>query len=709
MELFDIDPAILSGFIEESLDGLNSLDSLFIELEKSPDDIDCINTIFRPVHSIKGSAAFFNLMNIKELAHKMEDLLDKMRQNQIRATDKTIAVLLKGTDLLREMFNNISQGDDEVKDNDFFSIVLQAIVTEYEQSDEKPSFDMSEYVVSLSDGIDALKQYIPEELSELFNGIKDTVLSIKKYFQSDLLETEVLKEPSDTLDSVLKMLDQPIELISTKEKTGVIRDRLASVLAEVELPETKSKLENSINDFDKCVNNIGFNEILQSELTEILEQIKKQGAFEKKTPQPAEKQKSESDRKEGSDRRATSIAEKTMRISEKKIDSFLAYVSEFVVVEEMFNYLQKKMLSSMNDTTTGEFKRVLETFGSLSANLRKSILDIRMVPAKSFLQKAPRIIHDISADSGKKTEVSIHGDDISIDKSYVEMLDAPFTHIVRNAVDHGIESPDERIAIGKSEAGVISITLKKTEKFIELEICDDGKGLDYEAITRKAKEIGLITDNQKLNNDAIVDLLFMSGVSTAEEVSDISGRGVGMDVVKTNVEAAGGSIRISSEQGKGSTFSITLPTSVSTQIMDGFLVKSGGETYVMPVEVIGESFEMRNEDISTVEGKGELIMRRNELLSMVRLNRDLRCNDSEIKQNVNSSRDMFTENIAISINYADKKYALCVDEIVGVHKVVVRDIVGLKVDKIKFDGAAVLGDGSVAMIIGSDGLESLRL
>ncbi len=578
MRTYEIDPELLAGFIDESLEGLEPLDTLFIELENNPENLELVNTIFRPIHSIKGSSPFFGLLKIKELAHRMEDLLDKIRQKKMKISSAVIRILLPGLDLLRMMFDNLRAGMEETVAETKFLAIIEPIIEIYNKGDE----------------------------------------------------------------------------------TDVDKNRLASA------------------------------EVLTSDV--------------KMPVIPA-------DRRTGTDRRAASkpSMEKTMRVSEKSIDSFLSYVSELVVVEEMFNYLQKKLIASAEKSVATEFKRVIETFGGLSSNLRRSILTIRMVPARSMLQKAPRIIHDIAAATGKKVNVQIEGDETQIDKSFVEMLDAPFTHMVRNAVDHGIEPEEERIAAEKPATGLIRISLRETEKEIELVIADDGKGLDYVAITKKAEEIGIVAKGQSLDENTVVDLLFMSGVSTAKEVTDVSGRGVGMDVAKKNVEAAGGKITIESKKGRGSTFVISLPRSVSTQIMDGFIVRTGRDIYVMPMELIGESFALNAADIHTVKNKGEMILRRGELFPVVRLGRELNKDFSKTTDVCNVKERFGNESVAISVTVNNRYYALCVDEIVGVQKVVVREIDGVTVNEKLFDGAAMLGDGSVAMIIGVEGLGTLSV
>ncbi len=728
MQNYDVDPELLAGFIDESLEGLEPLDVLFIELEKDPDDLELVNTVFRPVHSIKGSSAFFGLLKVKELAHKMEDLLDKIRQKKMKASPCAIGVLLPGLDLLRSMFDNLRDGKGEIDDEAGFQKIIDPIIDAFVKGDDE---EVESAAVLLGDLLFKLEElrshtqsehiYVIDEAEEILSKIMPELVASPATLDGP--DVQEKQEPVDPLSTILEILKTPIEDSLDDELSEKVRQELVWLQSVADSPETESGVAEALKEYDAFMNNIGFDALLQETLTEKMKALKETGKWKteaiksedtkisKKTAEnpgesevKTERRKSD-DRRSGDDRRSASKTspEKTMRVSETNIDSFLSYVSELVVVEEMFNYLQKRLVSSSaSGSIANDFKRIIETFGNLSDNLRKSILSIRTVPVRAVLQKAPRMIHDIAAVGNKKVDVQIEGDDILIDKSYIEMLDAPFTHIVRNAVDHGIETEEDRITAGKSATGNVWIAMLEAEKTMELVIKDDGKGLDYEAITKKAEEIGVIAKGQVLSEDAIVDLLFLSGVSTASEITDVSGRGVGMDVAKSNIEAAGGKIIIKSEQGRGAEFTISLPKSVSTQIMEGFLVRAGKEIYVMPMELIGESFALKDNDISTVGEKGEMVLRRGELFPILRLDTELRdCNES-----IEDARKS-KESTAISVDICNKQYALCVDEIVGVQKVVVRNVEALPVNKELFDGAAMLGDGSVAMIIGSDGLGRL--
>lgn len=550
---YEVNRELLLGFLDESMEGLALVESLFVRLETEPGDMDNINAIFRPVHSLKGNSAYFGLMKVKELSHKMETVLDALRKNTLQVSGAVIDALLPGVDLLKAMLARVREGGSECA--------------------------------------------APEELAAAIAAL-DNALSGK---------------------SAAPVVQAPV-----KQKDAA-----------------------------------------------------------------TEPQK-----------------ERTMRVSEGSIDSFLGHVGDLVVVEEMFAYLWKK-LQVRNDDITKEFRQILHTFSALSNNLRTDILAIRKVEAATLLQKAPRVIRDIAAHSGKNITVTCRGDGLKIDKSYIDLLDAPLLHMARNAADHGIETPEKRAAAGKPKEGNICIELEEKENVLELSIRDDGNGLNYEAISRKAAALGLIAPGDALTDEMVTDLIFASGVSTAETVSDISGRGVGMDVVKRAVESAKGKITIVSVKGKGCTFSVSLPRNVSTRILDGYLVRSGGgEIYVLPMGSVVEAFSADRKELSSVAGKGRMALRHGKLMPVVALGEKL-AGHGAVGARFPHPENGGDKMTMVCVKAGKNLCAISVDGILGVQKIVAKPVLGVAVENNIFDGAAMLGDGRVAMIISESGLVKL--
>jgi len=388
---------------------------------------------------------------------------------------------------------------------------------------------------------------------------------------------------------------------------------------------------------------------------------------------------------------------KSMRVAEDDIDNFLGYVGELIVTGEMYNHLQGSLSKSgLNTGLAMEFKRLNETFDTLSCNLQNSIMDIRKVPIRTVLQKAPRIIRDIAAANGKEIKVELVGEDTKVDKRLIEILDGPLTHMVRNAADHGIESPEDRQSAGKARQGTVRLAATETEEDIVLTISDDGKGIDLEAIKAKAAKLGIIKPDESLAEEQLIEMLFASGVSTAEKVTEVSGRGVGMDVVKRNIEAANGNISINTQPGQGSEFVIRLQKTVSTQIIDGFLVRVDENCYVIPLDKVREVFSPEGQDMCNVVERGLCVLRHDELLAVVRL--------SDVFQTDCLSQRHDDNAIMVSTSVGGKKIAFCVDNVLGVQKLVLKDLEGLELNSDVFSSGAVMGDGTVAMVLDVDHL-----
>jgi two-component system, chemotaxis family, sensor kinase CheA len=345
----------------------------------------------------------------------------------------------------------------------------------------------------------------------------------------------------------------------------------------------------------------------------------------------------------------------------------------------------------------------------LSDNLQKSIMEVRKVSVKTLLQKIPRMVRDVASNSGKQVKVELVGEDIEIDKRLIETLDGPLTHMVRNAVDHGVETPDKRQASGKPAEGHVCVAVTETPDDVTLTISDDGKGLDIEAIHNKAVNLGLIKSDQQLTQDQIVDMIFTSGMSTAEKVTEISGRGVGMDVVKRSITDANGKITIETEQGKGTQFIIKLPKTVSTQIITGFLVKLHGNRYVIPMDKVQEVFRPEPKQVSSVTAKGVCVLRHGKLLPVVKLadifngfSTTSLFEDDSLEESSSEQHDI--EGIMVAANAGNTPIAVYVDDVIGVQKVVLKELAGLEVNSQYYAAAAIMGDGTVAMVLDTDQL-----
>jgi len=695
-KVFDADPELLAGFIDDSLDDLDTLYSLFVTLETESDNLDVINTIFRPVHSIKGNSAFFGLIKVKKLAHEMETLLDLARKEQLVLDQSIVTVLLAGVDMLKEMLTHTREGQNELNDVEKFNELVEKVISAKNDDDVfgclTELYTRLEKLKKESSGLETLH-------TEELNAIISMVAQLAKDKGSDEDNPPRNQKALPTqIKTIMSLVEEPAGDKVSDPDSEEIYKCLNQLKELTDNPEAHKIIDSGLDEYDTMVNAVGFDPLLSELLAERMKtlmpldgwKVPSAHASEKPPPQTA---KMQAQQKQAGRPKSKPVekSQKTMRVAEDSIDNFLSYVGDLIVVGEMYNHLQKKIsLTNEDHHLNTEFRRVNETFDNLSFDLQKSIMEIRKVPIKVLLQKVPRMIRDIAAAGGKDITVELSGEDIKVDKRLIETLDAPLTHMTRNAADHGIEMPDARLAAGKPKKGTVSVAVTETDDDVLLTITDDGKGLDYEAIKAKAVKLDLIQTQHELTQDQIADLLFISGVSTAKKVTDVSGRGVGMDVVRRNITDANGQITISSQTGKGSTFVIQLPKAVSTQIIDGYLVRLVDNNYVISMDVVREVFRPDAKNISTVTNKGECVLRHGKLLPVVRL-------FGTHPADANGS-----DQTMVALEAGKEQIALYVDDVLGIHRVVLKEPKGLESNSEIFSAAAVMGDGSVAMVLNVD-------
>jgi|GEM_PF-4343586 len=395
------------------------------------------------------------------------------------------------------------------------------------------------------------------------------------------------------------------------------------------------------------------------------------------------------------------VSGKTLRVAEEKVDNFMGFVGELIIIGEVFAYIQKKLEQHPEVRQVAqEFKNANLSFGELSTNLQKSLMEVRRVPLKSVLQKLHRIIRDTAGQLGKKIDLEIVGEDVQIDKSLLEGLEAPLVHMVRNSVDHGVEMPEDRVAAGKSEVGHVQITASATEELFTLAIKDDGKGLDVETIKAKAVSRGLLTEEGARNmpdKDAF-RLIFNAGLSTAKVVTDVSGRGVGMDVVLSNLTKMNGNITVDSGKGTGSTFTILLPMTVTLTVIDGLVARIGDQFYIIPLSDVRESVKPTMEQVHAIKGSQEVLDVRGELHPIVRLNNALGIHTGQQAEKITDATAVLVQ------GKQGVAAAFLVDELIGQQSVVVKEL-GKEFEHIRcLQGGSILGDGRVGLVLSVNGI-----
>jgi two-component system chemotaxis sensor kinase CheA len=487
-----------------------------------------------------------------------------------------------------------------------------------------------------------------------------------------------------------------------EDQANQVGGALATLETDAATGPAKALIADTLDTYQTFMDTVGFDDLLREMLLEKVNEMAALGpeAFGATAPaaeaeQPATPGPSESAPQEAPEGAAPAAdhkhPDKTMRVSESHIDTFLAFVGEMLVVGDMFHHLQRRVDDELNGSDiSASFRRTNETFANLSNDLQRSIMSIRRVAVRSLLQKVPRMVRDIASHSGKDIAVHVSGDDVEVDKSLIDLLDAPLTHMVRNAADHGIEPPEARKAAGKPVQGTVRVEVTETADMVVVSVSDDGAGLNLEAIRAKAESLELVKPGQELREQDIVNLLFSSGVSTAAAVTDVSGRGVGMDVVRRMIEEAGGRITVSTEAGSGSVFAVHVPKSVTTQIMSGFLVRTGGQVFVLSLDRVRETTKVEKHELESVTGKGRVVKLHGNILPVVSFGESMAIN------HINGARDF---EVLVTVEAFKKEFALSVDDVIGVQQVVRRAIDGLETHTPAITGGALLGDGSVALIV----------
>ncbi|MCP5306908.1 MAG: chemotaxis protein CheA [Chromatiaceae bacterium] len=679
-------------FFEESFEGLDIMESGLLNMDPGAVDAEEINAIFRAAHSIKGGSGTFGFMNVAGFTHVMETLLDEMRDGRRDVTPDAVNVLLQSVDVLREMLTAARDGgtpDEErvaaqraeldrvLADNGAAAPQVQSSATAEVQGSGAGQVQPVGWKIVfrphphlMRTGNDPLR--IIRELGSLgeLQALCDTS-------QLPALEDY---EPEDSYLSWELRLHQAVDKSQIDEVFEWVEDDCDFAIVPV-LPEgAEAAVEAGPSQPEAAVTAAS-------------------PAVAAAPPAPERRtggDRRQADRRQGEDRRASAGAgggSSSIRVDIHKIDTLINMVGELVITQSMLG-----MLGS--DFEMSRVERLKEGLAQLERHtreLQESVMGIRMVPISFSFSRFPRLVHDLSMKLGKKIELKMSGENTEVDKTVIEKIGDPLVHLVRNSLDHGIESPEERLAAGKPETGTVHLGASHRGGNIVIEIRDDGRGLPRDKILAKAIERGLAKPEDHLSDKDVYELIFQPGFSTADQVSDISGRGVGMDVVRRNINELGGAIEIDSTPGEGSAIIVRLPLTLA--ILDGQTIRIGEETYIVPLVSIIESIQIEESMLNKVAGRGETFRLRDEYLPIVRMH--------EVFGIDNHDADRLTDGILVVVEGEGRKCGLFVDDLLGQQQVVIKSLEAnyRKVEGIS--GATILGDGSVALIIDIPGLMRL--
>jgi len=831
---FSQDTSIFLEFVAESLEHLEGIDGDLLEYEKNPEDRDLIDSIFRAIHSVKGASGFLGLDQINALAHRLETLLDELRNGERTLDDETMDLLLAGCDLVRTLIEEISQranqgiepretSDDkrvdglisslnrliddkggEVKKQgssapagaykitekmikDFQTEAFEhleasdaaLIALDHRRNDREAVNNLFRAIHSIKGSSSYLGLESVSKLAHAFETLLELVRRHADFQVSDSLldiffravETlrEMVSDPegktaAENAQEILKLLEEEHQELqrdgkealtaASEEITSTDPNAIFIAAASQHLDTMKACLagisergvfeSSELDIFFRAVHSLkssaaymGFEEIEKESMTieDLLNDVKKEildfspaitdligdtvGTIEKhlgrigngprdqtepeKIPEKREKKDTTRKTTVGNDRKSQqngtpSLAlqppAKTMRIDQRLLDVFMNLVGELIIARNALGHVQRQMNQESNRQTeiVKALQKTTQTITRISDEMQRNVMEMRMVPVRTVFQKFPRMVRDLSRKTGKKVDIILQGEDTEIDKGIAEDIGDPLVHIIRNSVDHGIESPEVRLKTGKPENGTIILRATHEGNLIVIDIIDDGAGIDPEVILDKAIEKGMITPEKagEMSQEAIFNLIFMPGFSTAREITDVSGRGVGMDVVRTNLNKLKGNVRVTSDLGQGTHVRLEVPLTLA--LIEAMLVGSGDNTYAIPVEAIRETVKVKNSEIRPLMKK-KTFVHRGDVIGFEMLSR-------LIDPSGNGHGRQNGEEIPVLILQAgSERIGIGVENLYRKEEIVIKPLADYLAGIPGLSGASILGNGETILIL----------
>ncbi len=742
------DPEVIKGFILEAKDHLESVEPNLLKLENNPDNQELLNDIFRSMHSIKGAASFLGFARIADLSHKLENILDKLRKKKTKANPEIIDLILEGKDILGELVDDISGGGSS--DSEETDLPINNKIRQIEESflrlGDSPQNRKTVEAYGEETGmkLGQIKITEPDRKAESDPEMEAFLAASRQYLDlmNDSIEQvktgEITPTGWDTyirairslrnsssyvkLERIVNLLDQEQELIE-KLRTDEIKlspplvellvQAYDAVKRETENPGAKTD-ETDIKPLLSSLSCAGKKEPESSRLGDILVTSGKIDPKDLKSALQSQKPLGEilvdqrkitrEELKEALNNQVNLRAEKgvlaehTIRVDESKLDHLMNLIGELIINRNRFSLLTRKSKHGEDVTyLQAQLKSATSSLTQISNDLQATIMKVRMLPINTVFQKFPRMVRDLSREKGKKIDLDIFGGKTEVDKTVIEKIGDPLIHLIRNSVDHGIEMPQEREKLEKPAQGIIAIRAFHEGHNVVVEVEDDGQGIDADLVKRKAVEKGMLTqeDAEMLDEAQALDLIFAPGFSTAKQVTGTSGRGVGMDVVKRNIQSLNGQILTTTKVGEGTKFSLRLPLTLA--VIDVLMIESGEMIFALPLTAVQETLTVLAQDIKTINGK-KVIVVRDQTLRIIELTRLLKI----------PSGKMESEEIpVVIIGENGTNLGLMVDAIREKEEIVIKPLENLLAQSRGFSGATILGNGDVVLILNP--LDILRL
>jgi len=652
-------------FFDEADELLADMEQHLLDLVPEAPDSEQLNAIFRAAHSIKGGAGTFGFTILQETTHLMENLLDEARRGEMQLNTDIINLFLETKDIMQEQLDAYKSSQEP--DAASFEYICQALrQLALEAKGETAAVAVSPAKLSVVDAAPAAAPAADDRVRVVLSGLKES-------------EVNLLEEELSNLATLSNVVKGQGTLAATLDG-GISKDDVVAVLCFVIEPEQ-----------------IDFEALTDAPAAEVAEVVEAAPAVPAVAPAaPALKavpgETAAPNRAEREKPAARSSESTSIRVAVEKVDQLINLVGELVITQSM-------LAQRSNELDPVNHGDLITSMGQLQRNardLQESVMSIRMMPMEYVFSRFPRLVRDLAGKLNKQIELTLMGSSTELDKSLIERIIDPLTHLVRNSLDHGIELPENRVAAGKSPVGNLILSAEHQGGNICIEVTDDGAGLNRERILAKAISQGMAV-NENMTDEEVGMLIFAPGFSTAEQVTDVSGRGVGMDVVKRNIQEMGGHVEIKSKQGSGTTIRILLPLTLA--ILDGMSVKVADEVFILPLNAVMESLQPREEDLHPLAGGERVLEVRGEYLPMVELWKVF---------DVDGAKTEATQGIVVILQSAGRRYALLVDQLIGQHQVVVKNLESNYRKIPGISAATILGDGSVALIVDVSALQGLN-
>lgn len=682
----------LSMFIDESNDHLQSLNENMLELEKAPDDIGIVQIIFRSAHTLKGMAATMGFEDLSSLTHQMENVLDLVRNDKLKMQDHIFDTLFKSLDALQMMVQDITQGGDGKADVQSIVASLQAIVRGEVPggTDSSASAQQAPVSAAINNGIQldefqhsVLEQSISEGHKVLYIEVairQDCQLkAARAYLVFDLLERygEIVKSHPSVQEIEQEKFDRSFSLYYITQKEATELQSMIVNLSEIESADVMPLDHETLNQLSSGVKEAAAG-IAEAPAAAAPTPADDKTASAEPASKPAAQEAKGASRTSGG-----AAPSRTIRVDIERLDVLMNLLSELLIDRSRLEQLAHEIKST-------DLTETVEHMSRVGSDLQNIVLKLRMVPIDTVFSRFPRMVRDVAKSLDKKIDLVILGAETELDRTVIDEIGDPLVHLLRNAVDHGVEPTDQRIAAGKPETGTVQLRAFHSGNHVFIEIEDDGGGIDRDKILSKALKNGIVTQSEAaaMTDEQVFMLLFAAGFSTADVISDISGRGVGLDVVRSKIESLSGDVSVTSTLGKGTKFSVQLPLTLS--IISAMLIKVGSEKYAIPLSSIVETGIIQRKQIRSVHGY-TMVPYRDAHIPLLSL--------ANLFEVADFDEDAEEETEIVVIRKGDRLAALTVEDFIGQSEIVIKNL-GKYLPPVQgVAGATILGDGQVALII----------